>query len=173
MLAQNGECRRLLSQIEMHMNAILTGSQVYGTPTASSDIDMVVLVSQETLNLLAALVNEDEKMPKKGNMNSDGELEMTQLTARFGRLNIIVVTREEDWEAWRRGTGVLCRKALGGGTVSKELAIATMRGIREDVKNERLAERVKIGAATTKVDGGRKKSTVDNDVDISRILGSI
>lgn len=155
------------------MNAILTGSQVYGTPTESSDIDMVVLVSHETLELLSSLLIDDEKMPKKGNVNSDGELEMTQLTARFGRLNLIAVTREEDWDAWRRGTDRLCQKSMAGVKIDKGLAIATMRGIREDVKNERHAARVKMGAAVVKADGEKKNVMVDNDVDLSRILGAI
>lgn len=153
------------------MNAILTGSQVYGTPTESSDIDMVVLVSRETLELLSSLLNDDEKMPKKGNMNSDGELEMTQLTARFGRLNLIAVTREEDWDAWRRGTDRLCQKSMAGVKIDKGLAIATMRGIREDVKNERHATRVKIGAATEQARGDSSGRVSGDDGLFAKILG--
>ena len=64
------------------MNAFLTGSQVYGTPTESSDIDLVVLVDTTTKSFL-----------EKGNIPS-----------RFGTLNLILLTNPLEFEAWKAAT---------------------------------------------------------------------
>lgn len=67
------------------MRAFLTGSQVYGTPTSKSDIDLVIFVDYVTKQRLIEL-SDNKKMPCK-----------------FGKLNIIFTTNEEDYSVWLLG----------------------------------------------------------------------
>lgn len=71
------------------MNAFLTGSQVYGTPTAQSDVDLAVRVSDSDCELLATLADQE---PGSGGMS-----------IRFGNLNLICLG-ERSFEAWREAT---------------------------------------------------------------------
>jgi len=73
------------------MKAFLTGSQVYGFPTPESDIDLVVHVSAADAKFLFS-----NKEPGKPLM--------------FGDLNLVVLTDEQDWIAWRAATDECTRK---------------------------------------------------------------
>lgn len=65
----------------------VTGSFAFGTPTAQSDIDVVVLVDEDT----AATIRTALACPKG-------------TTVRAGRLNLILCTSPEDYAIWRVGT---------------------------------------------------------------------
>lgn len=67
------------------MNAFLTGSRVYGSPQADSDIDLVVRVDETTAGLLRLL---------SGNKD----------TVRFGKLNVILCTTDKEFAVWKLGT---------------------------------------------------------------------
>jgi hypothetical protein len=79
------------------MNAFICGSRAYGTPRPDSDVDLVVLVSAADMLKLAEL----------------SECANPNIT-RFGRLNLIPVTSEIEFAAWRLGTEELCRKKAAG-----------------------------------------------------------
>ena len=76
------------------MTAFITGSHAYGTPTEASDIDLVILCDEETRSKLDEL---KDRYPEK----------MEQKPIRFGRLNLIVVTSQEEYEAWKEGTDTM------------------------------------------------------------------
>lgn len=80
------------------MKAFLTGSVVYGIPSEKSDIDLVVLTDEHTKNVLAC----------------DG------FPIRFGCLNLILLTDEEQWAIWKKGTEDLEKIK----PVSRETAVA-------------------------------------------------
>jgi hypothetical protein len=107
------------------MQAFLTGSQVYGTPTAKSDIDLVVLLSDEDRELLHCLVDEsEEKIPGRQQYGGYG---IGSLNLKFGRLNLIVAENEKEWQAWRAGTTSLLTQA----PVTRDKAVETFKGLRE------------------------------------------
>lgn len=62
--------------------SFLTGSRVYGTPHEDSDVDLVVLVTEE----------EKQKLIEE----SDSGL----LPCRYGLLNVIAVTSEAELQKW-------------------------------------------------------------------------
>lgn len=66
----------------------ITGSQIYGTPTSKSDIDIVVSGDWE---LEHCLFTKSEK--------GDGSLNPI---IKFGKLNIIVAKSEDEYDAWWR-----------------------------------------------------------------------
>lgn len=76
------------------MKSFITGSHAYGKPTSDSDIDLVIFVDQETKDKLIEL-SDTGKMP-----------------CRFGKLNLIFTTNEEEYGAWLLGK-ILCKKEFG------------------------------------------------------------
>ena len=83
------------------MKAFITGSHEYGKPKSDSDVDLVIFVNHLTKERLIEL-SDTGKMPCK-----------------FGKLNLIFATTEEEYGAWLLGKN-LCyvRKPL-----TKEQAI--------------------------------------------------
>ncbi len=73
------------------MKSFITGSHAYGKPTSDSDIDLVIFVDQETKDKLIEL-SDTGKMPCK-----------------FGKLNLIFATNEEEYGAWLLGK-ILCKE---------------------------------------------------------------
>ena len=65
----------------------ITGSHAYGAPTADSDIDLVVWAVGKTRETLAA----------------------GGYPVRFGKLNLILVSDNNQWEIWRIGTQSLVK----------------------------------------------------------------
>lgn len=98
------------------MNAILTGSRVFGKVKPYSDVDLVVLADGVTKEKLIQL-SDHGKEP-----------------VRFGRLNLILCTSIEEQAAW-----VLCTvsmtldKQLKGITYSSEEAKRCLDTLREMV----------------------------------------
>lgn len=83
------------------MNAFITGSRVYGKPTPSSDIDLVILVDEQTSTRLQLMAREtDEQKP---------------LAIRFGRLNLIICTDEAEFAVWKVGTCQMVRQKIKDG----------------------------------------------------------
>jgi predicted nucleotidyltransferase len=77
------------------MTAFMTGSHVYGTPTEKSDIDLVVLMDPQELDRLRVMSDYGEDRDSYV-MARDGA------SLRFGSLNLIVVTTQEQFDAWAR-----------------------------------------------------------------------
>jgi hypothetical protein len=87
-------------------NAFLTGSRAYGTVTPTSDTDVVVLMSRSD----AFKLNDqaDQPQPSEKIYGDD-----TDLTMRFGKLNLIVCFEPEVFNAWDIGTATLRLRARG------------------------------------------------------------
>lgn len=77
------------------MNAFITGSQIYGTPTPDSDVDLVVLMEPDAGFDLATLFGAEIE---RGKNNYPG----AQFLA--GSLNIILCTDTDEFDIWQRGT---------------------------------------------------------------------
>lgn len=92
------------------VNAFLTGSRVYGTPRDESDIDLMILTSDDDY---AALCNWGTVR------NASGE-QCDWQSLRFERLNIISTSDPDRFEVWRKITNDLAARA----PVTKEEAIA-------------------------------------------------
>lgn len=89
------------------MNAFLTGSQVYGTPTERSDVDLCVQMSWADMNLLTRFAD-----------SISGSLPDSQ---KFGKLNLLIL-EDWKWRAWKRGTEELVARK----PVTREEAIAVL-----------------------------------------------
>lgn len=103
------------------MDAFLVGSHAYGTPTPESDIDIVVMVSQEELPKLRELAGDTSPKP-----DSYGNGEISSASLRFGNLNLIVVTSETDWRLWKNG----CQELKRLSPVTRDFAIEYFRRLR-------------------------------------------
>jgi hypothetical protein len=74
----------------------ITGSQAYGCPTKSSDVDIVVLMKKEEALLLESLADDADM---HHNYDTDMDLQI-----RFGKLNLIITWSRAVFAAWRIGT---------------------------------------------------------------------
>ena len=81
------------------MNALITGSHAYGKPTSESDVDLVVRVGWETKELLERL---------------SGASTIDHAAIRFGKLNVIACTSDEEFAAWKFGTEAVKKICLDG-----------------------------------------------------------
>lgn len=79
------------------MTSFITGSQVYGTPTSESDIDLAVLVTMED-----------------GTKLWNSELrDKTSSSVRFGKLNLIIFHDPVQFYLWKRVTdNLISRKPV-------------------------------------------------------------
>lgn len=109
------------------MNAFLTGSRAYGTPREDSDIDLVVMMPASQLRRLNELIGEDADSEMRYEGMKPGAC------VRFGKLNLIVVTGDEDYQAWREGTDELITRK----PVTRDEACAVFKAKREAVKEKR------------------------------------
>ena len=109
------------------MHAFFTGSRVYGKINEASDLDMVVLVKDGLDRLCCASDTEIE--------TDRYESKPQSASLRFGRLNIIAVTDDTEFQAWKSGTEE-CRqlmsdrmdtKGLVDGFVTRDEAKAIMK----------------------------------------------
>lgn len=102
------------------MKAFLTGSHVYGTPKPESDIDLVVLVSPADLALIMAAHNASDR-------NDTDYSGAVTASLKFGKLNLLLETREDRFAIWRLGTSELKTKA----PVHRDVAVETFRALRK------------------------------------------
>ena len=86
--------------------AFLTGSFRYSCPRKDSDIDLVVLVDDETLEVL-----DEHNEGAERAIPTDAEYG----PIRFGKLNIIALTDPEKFEIWRRVSEELALKQVEEG----------------------------------------------------------
>lgn len=88
-------------------SAFLTGSHVYGTPRAGSDIDVVVFLTGEELARLRAMAQaiSPDDAETVGSVAAD----QASTCIRIGRIDFIVCTTLERYENWRIGTEHLAR----------------------------------------------------------------
>jgi len=91
------------------MNAFVSGSQVYGNPTPCSDVDLVVLMSGETVAQLRRLFPSCKR-------TYDSEINLT-----IGKLNLIGFTDPKKFQAWQIGTRALAKEAPVSSERAKEV----------------------------------------------------
>lgn len=104
-----------MSEVKLRTTpAFVTGSRAYGEPREDSDVDLVVLMDSEGMRLLASLVQDDDRKDYP---------EATSVSLRFGELNLIVCTSQEDYDDWVTGTAELKAKS----PVGREEAVATFK----------------------------------------------
>jgi hypothetical protein len=101
--------------------SFLTGSRVYGTPRADSDIDLVVLMSGDALCKLIEIAESQDSLGASG-----GEQYEDGRSLRFGKLNLLCVTQERHFNAWRIGTEELEHMK----PVTRDFAIEHLAAIR-------------------------------------------
>lgn len=79
------------------MESFITGSRAYGKATSKSDVDLVIRCSVDTENRLRKLSdNATEVVALQGDTKTK--------PIRFGKLNLIVCTTDEQFAVWRLGT---------------------------------------------------------------------
>jgi hypothetical protein len=83
------------------VEAFITGSRVYGTPTETSDLDLVVLMDRESRDTL---------------------IKEFGLPIRCGKLNIIALTDEVEMLAWKKAKEV-CVAAAKSGPITRDYAV--------------------------------------------------
>lgn len=117
-------------------NAFITGSQVYGTPTEESDFDLVVLCDKKVVQILNHVEFLDQQTVFRksdwwwvrlwkwfwNRLNgrhyrrhiAENTLyidpDYLQYSVRFGSLNIIMLTDEEEFIAWKTATDELIKR---------------------------------------------------------------
>ncbi len=108
--------------------SFITGSHAYGIPRPNSDIDLVVLVGVNCLRKLCENGQEGSRVLAEG----DGK-------AFYGKLNLILVTNEREYELWAKGTAELQLRALTK-PVTREEAKAhfTAMGLTNQVSQDKM-----------------------------------
>lgn len=102
------------------MKCFLTGSRRYGTPRDDSDVDMVIFCddagggNNEDSLLFVALRDHADEIK---------EYHEDSACLRYGRLNLIITRREDQYRAWRDGT----MECIVHAPVTRKEAVATMR----------------------------------------------
>lgn len=107
------------------MNAIVTGSRVYGTPKPDSDIDLVVLVTKDDIRAMRDLADEDNSTDYENPDYGAGGL---TASLRFGKLNLLCCTTPEQVDVWRRGTAALKIVA----PVTREVAVKLFQMLQRE-----------------------------------------
>lgn len=98
------------------MKPFITGSQVYGTPTEQSDIDLVLSLSPEDIELLCHFADNG-----KCSAGADGG------SLRFGQLNLIIL-QEHELEPWKAATDELIARK----PVSRDEAVKLIKAMVKD-----------------------------------------
>jgi len=95
-------------------SAFLTGSRAYGVPRKDSDVDMVVYIDPSELTELAKALNADV---------DDDRPYYPSISVREGRLNLIVLSEADEYDAWLNTTLKLKKQA----PVTKEQAVTAFK----------------------------------------------
>lgn len=107
------------------MTGFVTGSQAYGTPRPYSDIDVVILMSDDDLRRLR------EFYEKTGNKELDEYSHESGAAFVFGSLNLLCLTDKAEFNAWNQATKELVSKR----PVTRDEAIACIHEKLEVIKN--------------------------------------
>ena len=110
--------------------SFLTGSHAYGTPHDKSDVDVVVLLTNEELCKLALVA--DEVCGDQTSASDDSAASL-----RFGRLNLICVVDKDEYEAWRTATAELVERR----PVTRDEAVKVIGAALQAAKEKSAAER--------------------------------
>ena len=109
--------------------AFATGSRVYGTPTETSDLDLVIRVSDSaTVALIAALADSSTLAPNDGQRPASA-VGLPNASFRFGKLNIIIAHTDRQYADWKEGTAKLMEEK----PVTRERAVEVFTALRARV----------------------------------------
>ena len=110
---------------EEDSNAFITGSQVYGTPTEESDVDLVIKMSQpECIRLL-------ELLGSKDGISRVEEYGEGQATLRIEKLNLIICyDNPKRFSDWKEGT----TKLIASAPNTREAAIEVFEDLFNDTE---------------------------------------
>ena len=99
------------------MKTLLTGSRVYGTPSAKSDLDVVCWVTPLEYGIIVTIADKvyEDEYDEKGIAH-----------VRFGMLNLILVRDAKTFAAWDRGT----RELIARRPVTRAQAVQHMDRLR-------------------------------------------
>lgn len=117
----------------MNTPAFLTGSHAYGTPTADSDVDLVVRVTDAATLADLLLCAEVATAAKDKPASAVG---LPQSSYRFGRLNIILCHTDRQYADWRDGTALL----IASRPVTRDRAVEVFRQMRARDDNDVFTE---------------------------------
>lgn len=92
------------------MKAFITGSRAYGTPRQDSDTDLVIRADNSVLETLRACSDDTSGNP---------------YALRFGTLNVVACTSNEQYEAWKTGTDQMIANA----PVTREHAVGIIKDL--------------------------------------------
>jgi predicted nucleotidyltransferase len=112
------------------LKAFVSGSYAYGRPRPSSDIDLVVFVTEADLARIRRAAGRRRHGPSKGLMkprrSAADYQSLTGVPFRFGDLNLICVTDERAYKIWRTGTVRLKKRR----PVTRETAVREFQRIK-------------------------------------------
>jgi hypothetical protein len=96
----------------MMSRAFFTGSRVYGAPKPASDWDLVVLMDESDMRLLRECLSKrgDESAWTAASLEA-ADRDESDVTCRFGVLNLIATSSQAKYDAWRKGTTLLSSMA--------------------------------------------------------------
>lgn len=106
------------------MRSFITGSHAFGTPNKDSDVDLVVVVSFETMDKLMDLEDDPDQERSPTPPRS--------VSLRFGNLNMICVARKQEYDLWKKGTEHLIKMK----PVTKQFARTYFAELRKENKEE-------------------------------------
>jgi len=106
------------------MEAFITGSRKYGTPTEDSDVDLVIRCSSQTAALLSELADDVVT-------DADYGMKPENVSLRFGKLNLLCCLNDATYAEWCLGTDTMCRNVSGPlDPPVRDQAIAVFEAIR-------------------------------------------
>lgn len=106
------------------MKSFLTGSRVYGTPNAESDVDLCVLISYDDMKTLVDASKHE----------ASGSGIPRAMSVKFGELNLVMTWDEKCFAEWKMATEDLIKAK----PVTRDDAVAHFKRIEaiREVKKE-------------------------------------
>lgn len=109
------------------MLSFITGSRAYGCPKASSDVDLVVLVSVNDFRILEALAESKTVGGSDAGPTTEDRLSGS---FRFGRMNVLALTCPIAFGVWKIGTDQLIEETKAKKEpVTRERAVEVFDGL--------------------------------------------
>ncbi len=122
----------------MQNNAFVTGSQVFGYATKSSDIDLVILLPREQICLLAEILRENDPSEDLEYLEfADGMGGWKSL--RAGPLNLICCWEQFAFDVFSLARSTVLAKRVKGDVITKEVSVAVHEKIKDAVNEQQKA----------------------------------
>ena len=109
------------------MQPFITGSRAYGTPKEESDIDIVLLVESDVIQELQEMCDQPDDFETYLGIDTGGDI---TTSIRFGKLNMILHTRPEKYNAWKEATDELIQRK----PVARDEAVKCIQGHLSQIK---------------------------------------